>query len=514
MITWNAVNAAGGSLTITSTRETMNIPSLSSGGAMTLDVAQDMLITQITTTGISGDAGDVVVTSHTGRIAGGTVAANGGVSLDAPVSITGVSLTGATGAVAMNTNGRIEWTSVTAGTSVNARSIADSIHFDTVTSGGTQAIRAANNVDFNRLTTNGVIGGDVGDIGVTADTGYVQGTTVAANGSASLVAATTNKGTTLGATLGSATLTAAGLIDWTTITAGTTVDVHSTGDNVHFDSVSSGGSQTIHADQNVAFRQLTTTGIPGDLGDIIVTADHGAINGGTVTANGDVSFASGQFINVSTMRAGSATLSTPHHLNIGMLSVYRAMTLGADVIDVTAEQLPSTPPVPLHVVITGYQGGVATRADLTIDPPQVIIDRFSVIDSAITVDSPSLTVVDGYVPGQLLLNTPAGQILLNNRGPGPVGGNNLQLYQPGGVFTMQQIGNANFSNTQVVYYDTTISSTIINYVGGDFTGASFVRNAPQDMRNLSDLEGWSGPRCSPSICAGWLKAASASARSR
>jgi hypothetical protein len=54
---------------------------------------------------------------------------------------------------------------------------------------------------------------------------------------------------------------------------------------------------------------------------------------------------------------------------------------------------------------------------------------------------------------------------------------------------MQQVGNANFSNTQVVYYDTTISSTIINYVGGDFTGSSFVRNAPQDMRNVSDLEG-------------------------
>ncbi|MBS0536807.1 MAG: leukotoxin LktA family filamentous adhesin [Proteobacteria bacterium] len=488
-ITWNAVNAAGGSLTITSTRETIDIPSLSSGGKMTLDVAQDMLITQITTTGIPGDAGDVLVTSHTGRIAGGTIAANGGVTLTAPVSITGVALTGATGAVAMNTNGLIDWTTVTAGTSVSARSTADSIHFDTVTSGGTQTIRAANNVNFNRLATNGIIGGDVGDIGVTADTGYVQGTTVAANGSVSLVAATTNKGTTLGAAHGSATLTASGLIDWTMVTAGAAVNARSTADNITFGTVTSGGTQTIRADQNVVFNRLTTTGIPGDLGDIIVTADHGSIIGGTVAANGDASFASSQSINVAAMRAGSATLSAPHDLTVGMLSVYRAMTLGADIIDVTAEQLPSTPPVPLHVVVTGYGGGVATHANLTIDPPQVIIDRFSVVDSAVTVDSPSLTVVAGYVPGQMLLNTPAGQILLNNRGPGPVGGNNLQLYQPGGVFTMQQIGNANFSNTQVVYYDTTISSTIINYVGGDFTGSSFVRNAPQDMRNVNDLDG-------------------------
>jgi hypothetical protein len=48
---------------------------------------------------------------------------------------------------------------------------------------------------------------------------------------------------------------------------------------------------------------------------------------------------------------------------------------------------------------------------------------------------------------------------------------------------MQQMGNANFSDTQVVYYDTTISSTIINYGGGNFTGSSFVRDSLQDMRN-------------------------------
>ncbi|MFA6266996.1 MAG: hypothetical protein WC670_14935 [Pseudolabrys sp.] len=695
MITWNAVNAAGGSLTITSTRETMNIPSLSSGGKMTLDVAQDMLITQITTTGIPNDAGDVDVKSHTGRITGGTIAANGGVTLDAPVSITGVSVTGATGAVFMNTNGLIDWTTVTAGTTVNVHSTGDSINFGTVTSGGTQTIRAANNVDFNSLTstgitgdvgvtadtgfiqgttvaangsaslvaattnkgtmlgatlgsatltagglidwstvsagtsedirstgdsvnlgtttsggtqtiraaqnvtfgtltTNGIVGdvgnvgvttdagfiqgttvaahgsatltaattnkgttltaltgsatltagglidwstvsagtsedihstgdsvnlgtttsggtqtiraasnvnfgtlttngitGDVGDVGVTADTGYIQGVTVAANGSASLVAATTNKGTTLGAVTGSATLIAAGLIDWATVNAGTTVNAHSTGDNANFGTVTSGGTQTIRAYNNVAFNQLTTTGIPGDLGDVIVIADHGSINGGSISANGDASFASGQSIALTNMRAGSATLSAPHNLTVAMLSVYRAMTLGADVINVTAQQLPSVPPVPLHVTVTGYQGGVATLANLTIDPPQVIIDQFKAIDSVVTVDSPSLTIASGYVPGQMMLTTPAGRILINNRSPGPVGGVNLQLYVSNGVFSMQQMGNANFSDTQVVYYDTILSSTITNYGGSSFTGSSFVRNALQDMRS-GDTAGLDG----------------------
>jgi hypothetical protein len=84
----------------------------------------------------------------------------------------------------------------------------------------------------------------------------------------------------------------------------------------------------------------------------------------------------------------------------------------------------------------------------------------------------------------MMLTTPAGNILLDNRSPAPVGGMNLQLYQSDGIFSMQQIGNANYSDTQVVYFDTTISSTITNYGGGGaFTGSSFVRNSLQDMRS-------------------------------
>jgi hypothetical protein len=362
------------------------------------------------------------------------------------------------------------------------RSSGDSEHFDTATSGGTQTVHAAQDVTFNQITTNG-ISGDVGDAGVTADAGLIQGATVSAHGSASLFAATTNKGSSVTGSTGSVTLTGAGLVDWTTIVAGTTINVHSTADAINLGSASSGGSQTIHANQNVTFNQLTTTGIPGDLGDITVTSDHASIAGNSVSANGDATFNSGNSIDVTTMQAGSATLSTPHNLTLGMLSVYSAMRLGADIINVTAQQLPSVPPVPLHVTVTGYQGGVATHANLTIDPPEVIVDQLSIVDSVITVDSPALTIASGYVPGQMMLNTPAGQILLDNRSPGPVGGVNLQLYEPSGVFTMQQMGSANFSDTQVVYYDTTISSTIINFGGGNFTGSSFIRDSLQDMRN-------------------------------
>ena len=81
----------------------------------------------------------------------------------------------------------------------------------------------------------------------------------------------------------------------------------------------------------------------------------------------------------------------------------------------------------------------------------------------------------------MMLTTPAGDILLDNRSPVPTAGVNLQLYQPGGVFSMKQEGNANYTSTNVVYYDNTISSTIVRQGGAD-TGTSFLRDIPQDTK--------------------------------
>jgi hypothetical protein len=244
----------------------------------------------------------------------------------------------------------------------------------------------------------------------------------------------------------------------------------------------------LHAHDNITFTQLTTTGIPGDQGDITLISDTGSLIGNSIKANGDVAVAGGGSINFVNLQGSSVSLSTPDDISVTQLNVFRALKLASDTMTLNITQLPSTPAVPLMVTLTGYQNGVATLANVNIDPPVVIFDLLKVVDVNLAVDSPSLNIISGYVPGQMALTTPAGDILLNNRTPAPVGGVNLQLYQPGGVFSMQQEGNANFSNTQVVWYDTTISSTITNYGGGDFSGTAFVRNSLQDMQNADDFD--------------------------
>ncbi|WP_338317724.1 hypothetical protein, partial [Bradyrhizobium ottawaense] len=55
---------------------------------------------------------------------------------------------------------------------------------------------------------------------------------------------------------------------------------------ITFQTAQSGGTQTIHAHDNVTFNALTATGINGDAGSINVTADTGFILAQTVTSGG------------------------------------------------------------------------------------------------------------------------------------------------------------------------------------------------------------------------------------
>jgi hypothetical protein len=491
-IDWTAVNA-GTTVNAQSSGNSINFGTVTSGGSQIIHANDDVTFATLTSIGIAGDVADIDVTADTGKIEGTTVAANGSARLAAATTNRGTDLTAATGLASITGGGLVDWTTIVAGKTLNVRSAADSINIGTATSGGSQTIHANDNVTFRQLAATGT-GGDIGDITVNADAGALtalsvvvggvatQGS-VSANGSARLTAATTNTGNTLTAVTGDAELKAGGLISWNAVTAGKAFTAISSGGAINLGTAQSGGSQTLHAHDDIAFDRLTTTGIPGDVGNIFLTSDTGSIVGDTIAANGDVIVNGGNSINFAHVQGSAVTFSTPHDITIADLKVFRSISLASDTMTVNAIQLPSTPPVTLLVTLTGYQGGVATWANIRIDPPAVYMDLVEVIDMNLFVDSPALTIASGYVPGHMFLTTPAGIILMNNRSPGPVGGVNLQLYQPGGQFSMSQFGNANYTSTQVVWYDTTISSTITTYNGGPFTGSSFVRNSLRDMQN-------------------------------
>ena len=294
--------SAGTTVGVTSTGGTITVNTITSGGTQTLEAKNDVDFTTLTTSGIPGDAGNIDLTADTGSIMGTTITAAAQATLTAFKVINGQSL--ATGTFAkLTAGGAINWASIEAGTTVTATSTGGTITLGTVTSGGTQTIEAKNDVDFTTLTATG-IPGDAGNIEVTADTGSIMGTTVTAAAQATLTAFKVINGQSL--TTGTfAKLTAGSALNWTSIGAGTTVTATSTGGTITLGTVTSGGSQTLEAKNDVDFTTLTATGIPGDAGNIDVTADTGSIMGTTVTAAAQATLTAFQIINGQSLTTGT-----------------------------------------------------------------------------------------------------------------------------------------------------------------------------------------------------------------
>ncbi|QDP25202.1 leukotoxin LktA family filamentous adhesin [Bradyrhizobium cosmicum] len=379
-----------------------------------------------------------------------------------------------------------------------------SIVIGTVDSSGSQTVHASQNVTFKSLTATGSAS-DAGNIDVTADTGFILAQTVvsggvttlgsvSAHGSARLIAAGTNTGHNLAAATGNAVLSGT-VVHWDNLMAGGTLDVTATAGGITVGTAISGGTQNLHAVNDIVFSQLTTTGIPSDAGDLNVKSDTGSLHGGSITANGETRFDVAGSVSFDRISGDTVKMTSSGDLTINWVSVVRELDLAADTINVKGEQVRSNPAIPLILNITGYNGGVAKSANVSIDPDSIIINQLRVVDANVFTDAHAVTILNGYVPGQLMLTTATQQVLLDNRAPAPSNWPTLQLYQPGGVFTMTQIGNANVTNAYVVFYSGDVSATVTNYGPGhtccdDFTGASMVRNIPVDGEGRESIETW------------------------
>ncbi|EJN11737.1 hypothetical protein PMI42_04907, partial [Bradyrhizobium sp. YR681] len=513
-IDWNTLNT-GTTLGATASQGSITFQTAQSGGTQTIRAHDNVTFNALTTTGIAGDAGSINVTADNGFILAqtatsggvtsqGSVSANGSASLLAATTITGNTLAATTGAGLLTASGPVNWNVLNVGTTLGVTSSQGSIAFQTAQSGGTQTIHAHDNVTFNALTTTGITG-DAGSINVNADNGFILAQTlisggvptlgsVSAHGSARLIAAGANTGHNLMATTGNAVLSGT-VVRWDNLTAGGTLDVTATAGGITVGTAISGGTQTLHAVNDIVFSQLTTTGIPGDAGDLNVKSDTGSLRGGSITANGETRFDVAGSVSFDRVSGDIVKMTSSGDLTINWVSVVRELDLAADTINVKGEQIRSNPSIPLILNITGYNGGVAKSANVSIDPDSIIINQLRVVDANIFTDAHAVTVLNGYVPGQLMLTTATQQVLLNNRTPAPSNWPTLQLYQPGGVFTMAQIGNANVTNAYVVLYTGDVSASVTNYGPGHtccygFTGASMVRNIPVDGEGKETIETW------------------------
>ena len=542
---------AGTTLGVTSTGGGVTIGTATSGETQTLKADMALAFATLTST-----AGDVDATSTMSSIAGGSLTAYGSASLTSATSNTGATATATNGSVtlAAGTLGAqpsalvwIDWTNVGAGMTLSATSggaltlgtvgtgSAETIHasgavgltsltatagtiratsddstvtIGTAMSGGTQTIEAAGAVGFATLTSTG------GDIGVTSTGGAISGTTVTANGSANLAAYGDNTGTSLTAQTGGAFLSSTtGKIDWATVNAGTTFGATATAGAIALGSATSGGTQTIEAQQDIVYATLTATGDATDPGDVYLQSVAGAVRGGSIQAHGFVSasgagiyfddidalagvmldssadivgtrFASSGpvlidaagAIDIADVSAGSIALSTPGDISFHTLTVATAADLASNNLTIgTLTQAPGAKG-PLDLSITGYQGGIGTSANLTIDAPNgIYIPQLRERNAVITTTALQITMGDPTIIDTFLLTTPDQILLFDDASARPLLGNNVQFYQPDDDFYAVISNRSIRTDSYIVQYDAE-AQVQQDFEGALINGPSFVRD--------------------------------------
>jgi hypothetical protein len=293
---------------------------------------------------------------------------------------------------------------------------------------------------------------------------------------------TSHGGATFDAPGGVVTLTTVTADNFITATAGKLLTV---------DTLHSGGTQTLNAGGDVDFTLLTTTGTPTDPGDVDITA-LGTIHGGDIDAAGSVSLngvgvafgtilaggnativstgdiigqkvdvggditlqagtGSNGSLNVGTLVGNAIELDAGGSITVSHLTVGTALTMHANVINagITQSPLVSTP---LVLDVTGPHGGLANTVNLNIDAPNGLdIAELAAIEANL-VTTANVVVGSFDVPGVLHLQTAQAILLLDNLDPSPRPGVNVQLYQPGGRFFLDQSGRTTLTDAYITNF--------------------------------------------------------------
>ena len=382
-------------------------------------------------------------------------------------------------------------------------------------SGGSQNFGAQGNLTFDSLTTTGVPAvpgpADIGNITVTSVLGNVDGKTLTANGSASLIGETvtfiklkTGVDSVVLARTGSAT---GGEVDAggsSQITGtGVTVDIVKTG----IDSTMEGGTGPVRITTSVnagGSSYITGNGVFFDTiiagldSTIISTSDiSGELEVAGETLKNIAGFGPGNtgILDVKVMRAKNIDLQATGTLDVGVLEVGQNLILRADIIralDIT--QVPNGPN-PLNITLTGANNTVATVAQLNVKAPAgVVMPLVKVSETAMTTTAQYVNIINGVVPiqgtspmaGTFLLKTPLQTVFVDDRSQTPKSEpvSNVQLFLNGNPFGLTVNGNATATNSFVVIYDKTVNVT--DQLGVPFDGISLVRDTVRNLRNAQD----------------------------
>jgi len=408
--------ATSGAFTATTTGGSITIGTVTSSGTQTITSAQGLTFSQLTTTGLAGDDGTVIITATNGPINGTAIAANGSI-IERGVfggAVVNGSLTTATGNITVQSRNNISIGTINSAGRVSANATQGSLAINSAASVGNGAYTGLSNVQIRQAAATGVNS----NLSFIATKGGVQivSTAIAGRGITMTAANGTAYAQALVAQTGSVSVSAGSSVTLNSVSSALRLAVTSTKGAVTVQSSISGGRETLTASTDVTFGQLVTVGVTDsithailDPGDVVLSSAKGAVTGTLAQADGSVRALRASSINIGSVVAQTGFVS---------LSATNALVVKSVQAATTMALLSARGAITVGTALTGGSETIHAAGNIT---------ETSLTTTGVTVSST-------YDPGDITLvsdsgNINGGSITANGRrsltGPGTVHGTNF-----------------------------------------------------------------------------------------
>ncbi len=249
--------------------------------------------------------------------------------------------------------------------------------------------------------------------------------------------------------------------------------------------IAAGGS--IYLETLTAITAATIVANPGDI--YVWGSDD--FHGNLISATGLVFFDINGDLTIDQLRAGSFDLSAAGTLILPDVEVATEAVLRAGSLIVNIKQVPEGPPR-LKLTLTGYKGAVGNTAEIFVDAPAGLeIGDLFFTETQLQTTARFVSILNAFVPGSLLLETPLQTLLWENRTPLPQYRQNVQLFQPGFAFNLTLDEFRTTTNAFVVKYDAT--AEIVDVLDDlPYPGASLIRDTIRSMYRLEYADSFDG----------------------
>ncbi len=321
--------------------------------------------------------------------------------------------------------------------------------FGSITSSADANVQATNNITGNTITSGGALtltstGGYVNTTGTLKSTGnmLVQGATgITANN----------------------------------LESGGTLQLVSQGDITLTGLLSAVGSLTLSSNGSLHLHDVTV------LGNIRLLAADGGVTVDRLQADSG-------YISAGGTPDNAAFPNSPGDVYLGDATMDNSLTVYANRLQGQITQPPSDSPLLLDIRGSGGGAALASQVLLTLDASiidfsglQAVVAQFNTSGEIVQVDS-------GDISGILSLLTPSASLYMNNQSV-VLRPADIQLYQPGGLFTFYLNGNSLATDTYIERFAAGFNPYVPNYVGShgntgyNYGGAS----AMVDVQRQADV---------------------------